>query len=323
MYSRNVLKGFGIQRCVAAGVLCLCAFVPVCAGQTLDPAANRQEQVRRMQAAPKRGLLYETSFEKNLVYVFGTIHVGKAEFYPLNVATVRALSSSAFLVVEADTQDQAVVAKQIAELTMLPSSSSLDRYVTPLLMNKVTRLLERYQFPKERAIQMKPWMLATTLATLEAKHSGYDPGWATEAFLLGFARAQKKPVIEMEGLSLQFEIFNGLSADEQLAFLEETVNEIEKGSVERRTRALADAWARGRAVDLEKVRQDLRQSQSTFGKFFSTKMLDERNATMAAHIDDYLHSGKPHFVAVGVLHLVGEKNIIDLLKGRGYLVREL
>jgi len=45
--------------------------------------------------------------------------------------------------------------------------------------------------------------------------------------------------------------------------------------------------------------------------------------TMAAHIDDYLHSGKRHFVAVGVLHLVGEKNIIDLLKRRGYLVHEL
>ncbi len=323
MHSMNLLKGFGVQRFSAISVLSLCAFVPVCAGQTLDPAANRQEQLRRMQAAPKRGLLYEASFEKNLVYVFGTLHVGKAEFYPLNVATIRALSSSAFLVVEADILDQAAVAKQIAELTMLPFSSSLDRYVTPILMNKVTRLLEKYQFPKERAVQMKPWMLASTLAALEAKHSGYDSGWATEAFLLGFAKAQKKPVIEMEGLSFQFEIFNRLSALEQLAFLEQTIDEIEKGSVERRTTALADAWARASAVDLEKVRQELRQSQSTFGKFFSTKMLDERNVTMAAHVDDYLHSGKPHFVAVGVLHLVGEKNIVDLLKGRGYLVREL
>ncbi len=152
-----------------------------------------------MQAAPKRGLLYEASFEKNLVYVFGTIHVGKADFYPLNVATVRALTSSAFLVVEADTRDQAAVAKQITELAMLPSSSGLDRYVTPPLMDKVTRLLEKYQFPKERALQMKPWMLASTLTALEAKHSGYDPGWATEAFLLGVAGAQKKPVIEMSG----------------------------------------------------------------------------------------------------------------------------
>jgi len=312
-----------MQRCVAAGLLSLCAFVPVWADQTLDPAANRQELLRRMQAAPKRGLLYEASFEKNLVYVFGTLHVGKAEFYPLNVATIRALTSSAFLVVEADIQDQAAVAKQIAELAMLPPSSSLDRYVTPILMNKVTRLLERYQFPKERAIQMKPWMLASTLAALEAKHSGYDSGWGTEAFLFGVAKAQKKTVIEMEGLSFQFEIYNGLSAEEQLAILEETIVEIEKGSVERRTTTLADAWARASAVDLGKARQDLRQSQSTFGKFSSTKMLDERNATMAAHIDDYLRSGKRHFVAVGVLHLVGEKNIIDLLKGRGYLVREL
>jgi uncharacterized protein YbaP (TraB family) len=311
------------MRWFAVSVLSLCTFVLVRAGQPLDPAANREELLRRVKAAPKRGLLYEASFEKNLVYVFGTLHVGKAEFYPLNVATIRALTSSAVLVVEADIQDQAAVTMQIADFAMLPPSSSIDRYVTPLLMNKVTRLLEKYQFPKERAVQMKPWMLATTLATQEAKHSGYDPGWATETFLLGFARAQKKPVIEMEGLSLQFEIFNGLSADEQLAFLEETIDGIEKGSAERRTRALADAWARASAVDLEKVRQDLRQSQSTFGKFFSTQMLDERNVIMAAHIDDYLHSGKPHFVAVGVLHLVGERNIIDLLKGRGYLVREL
>ena len=312
-----------MQRCVAAGLLSLCAFVPVWADQTPDPAANRQELLRRMQAAPKRGLLYEASFEKNLVYVFGTLHVGKAEFYPLNVATIRALTRSAFLVVEADILDQAAVAKQITELTMLPSSSSLDRYVAPILMNKVTRLLEKYQFPKERAVQMKPWMLASTLAALEAKHSGYDSGWGTEAFLLGVAKAQNKPVIEMEGLSLQFEIFNRLSAHEQLAFLEETVDEIEKGSAERRITALAEAWARASAVDLEKAWQGMRQSQSSYDKFFKTKMLDERNATMAAHIDDYLHSGKPHFVAVGVLHLVGEKNIIDLLKGRGYLVREL
>ena len=312
-----------MQRCVAAGLLSLCAFVPVWADQTLDPAANRQELLRRMQAAPKRGLLYEASFEKNLVYVFGTLHVGKAEFYPLNVATIRALTRSAFLVVEADIQDQAAVAKQITELTMLPSSSSLDRYVTPIVMNKVTRLLEKYQFPKERAVQMKPWMLASTLTALEAKHLGYDPGWGTEAFLFGVAKAQKKPVIEMEGLSFQFEIQNGLSAEEQLAFLEETIGEIEKGSAGRRITALAEAWARASAVDLEKVRQGMRQSQSSYGKFSNTKMLDERNVTMAAHIDDYLHSGKQHFVAVGVLHLVGEKNIIDLLKGRGYLVREL
>jgi uncharacterized protein YbaP (TraB family) len=323
MYSGNVLKGFRMQRGVAVGLLSLCAFVPVCADQTLDPAADRQELLRRMQAAPKHGLLYEASFEKNLVYVFGTIHVGKAEFYPLNMTTIRALTRSAFLVVEADTRDQAAVAKTIAELATLPPSSSLDRYVTPIVMNKVTRLLKKYQFPRERAVQMKPWMLASTLAALEAKHSGYDPGWATEAFLLGVAGALKKPVIEMEGLSLQFEIHNQLTAEEQLAFLEETIDEIEKGSVEGRITTLAEAWARASAVDLEKARQEMRQDKSSYGKFFNTKMLDERNVTMAAHIDDYLHSGKPHFVAVGVLHLVGEKNIVDLLKRHGYLVREL
>jgi uncharacterized protein YbaP (TraB family) len=311
-----------MQRLIAISALSVCALAPAW-GQTLDPAPDRQEVLRRINAAPKRGLLYEARFEQNLVYVFGTIHAGKAEFYPLNMATSRALTSSAFLVVEADTQDQAAVAKQIAEFATLPASSSIDRYVTPVLMNKVTRLLEKYQFPKERTTQMKPWMLATTLAALDARRSGYDSGWSTEAYLLGFAKAQKKPIIEMEGLPAQFGIYDGLSPPEQQAFLEETVDEIEKGSAESRTTALIEAWARASAVDLEKVRQDMRQSQSSFAKFFNTRVLDERNVTMAAHIDDYLHSGKRHFVAIGVLHLVGEKNVIDLLKGHGYLVREL
>jgi uncharacterized protein YbaP (TraB family) len=131
------------------------------------------------------------------------------------------------------------------------------------------------------------------------------------------------PVVELEGLSHQFEVYNGLSPEEQRAFLEETIDEIEKNSVAKRTAGLADAWARASAVDLEKVQQEIRQSQSTFGKFFNIKMLDERNVAMAARIEEYLRSGKRHFVAVGVLHLVGEKNVIDLLKGRGYSVREL
>jgi uncharacterized protein YbaP (TraB family) len=312
-----------LQWFAAAGVLSLGVFAHVGAGQVPETSANREELLRRVKAAPKRGLLYEVKSETNVVYVFGTIHVGKAEFYPLNLTTFRALGGSAFFAVEADTRDQAAVSKQIAEFAMLSPPSSLDQQIPPALMNKAMRLLEKYQFPKERAIQMKPWMLATTLATLEAKHLGYDPGWATESFLLGIAKAREIPVIELEGFAHQFQIYNGFSVEEQVAFLEETIDEIENNSVAKRTTDLADAWAHASAVDLKKVRQDLRQSQSTFGKFFSTKMLDERNIALATRIEEYLRSGKRHFVAVGVLHLVGEKSIIDLLKGRGYSVREL
>jgi uncharacterized protein YbaP (TraB family) len=291
-------------------------------GQTSGPA-DKKELRRRIRAAPKRGLLYEVKAEQNVVYVFGTIHAGKAEFYPLNLETIRALTGSAFFVVEADTHDQAAVATQMAAFAMLPPSSTLDQYVQPALMDKVTLLLDKYAFPKERAIRMKAWMLATTLATLEAKHGGYDPGWATEAFLLGLARVRAIPVVELEGLAHQFGLYNGLSDEDQLAFLQETVDGIGTGSVGKRTAAIADAWAHASAGDLEKLNRDLRRGQSNFARFFNTRMLDERNGTMAARIDEYLRSGKRHFVAVGVLHLVGDRNVIELLKERGYTIREM
>lgn len=308
-----------IQQLATAGVLPLRAF-----RRGREAPADKKELRRRVEAAPKRGLLYEVKFEQNIVYVFGTIHAGKPEFYPLNLPTIRALTGSALLAVEADMRDQAAVAAQIADLAMLPPPSTLDQTMQPALMDKVTLLLDRYAFPRERAFRMKAWMLATTLAMLEARQAGYDPGWATEVFLLAIARVRAIQVVELEGLAHQFRFYNDeLSDSEQLAFLQETVDGIGTGSVARRTAALANAWARASADELEQVNRDLRQGQSSFSKFFNTRMLDERNGAMAARVDGYLRSGKRHFVAVGALHLVGDKNVIELLRERGCTIREL
>ena len=198
---------------------------------------------------------------------------------------------SAVLAVEANTLDQANVTRQVTELAMLPPPSTIDRYVTPALMSKVTKLLEEYQYSKEQALRMKPWMLANTLAALEGKRAGYDSAWASEAFLVGLANARRIQVVELEGLSLQFKLFNELTADEQLTYLQETVDAIDTGAVAR-TAALANAWASADTGALGNNRSSTSRKGRSAG-FFSSKMLDGRNAPIAAH-DQYLRSGKRH-----------------------------
>jgi uncharacterized protein YbaP (TraB family) len=44
---------------------------------------------------------------------------------------------------------------------------------------------------------------------------------------------------------------------------------------------------------------------------------------MADRIADIARSGPKSFVAVGALHLVGKEGIVELLRRRGLVVREL
>jgi len=53
------------------------------------------------------------------------------------------------------------------------------------------------------------------------------------------------------------------------------------------------------------------------------KLIDDRNVTMAAKLEDYLKGKEQFFVVVGALHLVGEKGVARLLQDKGYKVETM
>jgi hypothetical protein len=44
---------------------------------------------------------------------------------------------------------------------------------------------------------------------------------------------------------------------------------------------------------------------------------------MMEKIEAYLASGETHFIAVGSLHLIGPRGLVNLLSQKGYSVRQL
>jgi hypothetical protein len=57
--------------------------------------------------------------------------------------------------------------------------------------------------------------------------------------------------------------------------------------------------------------------------FISEKLIYERNRTMASKIEGFFRTGEIYFVIVGAGHLVGDQGIVEILKGKGYLVEQL
>ncbi|MFL6621138.1 MAG: TraB/GumN family protein [Sulfurifustis sp.] len=278
---------------------------------------------RRVEAAPKRGFLYEVKRGAKVAYVFGTIHVGRPDFYPLNLPVTRALTAAKYLAVEANVSDPAAVAKEVTQYAIYPDSMTLDRELPPAMMKKVSAVLDQYHLPRDQTMKMRPWMLALTLSLLQATQAGYDPQWAAESYLLGIAKSQKKPIVEVEGLRRQMDLFTGLSSEQQFAFLDRTLDELEDGEAKRELIAFVDAWTKADAAALEHEWNRLQKSHDGSDRFVIDKLLIERNGFMAGRIEEYLRSGDTYFVAIGAMHLIGEKSVIALLRQRGYQVRGL
>jgi uncharacterized protein YbaP (TraB family) len=287
------------------------------------PATEGAAEVARSpESAAKRGLLYEAKSGASTVYLFGTLHVGKPEFYPLGREANRALTEAQKLYLEVDLTDPGV-ATTINAIATYPAGQSLERALPPALMQKVDSALARYKLPRESALRMKPWMLGQTLLLLEAARRGYDPTFASEMYLLAFASAQRKQVLGLETLAEQFALFDGMPDAAQQRFLEDILTALDDNLIATHLDALVNAWVRGDARGLEEELVREKSESSMFAREMLPRLLDERNRSMADKIAALARPGAPAFVAVGALHLVGQEGLVELLRRRGFEVRQI
>jgi uncharacterized protein YbaP (TraB family) len=284
---------------------------------------DTQAILQQIDKAPKRGVLFEVVGPKGKAYLFGTIHVGKPEYYPLDKTTTSAMASSKVLAVEADVLNQQHAAQIVMEQAMYRPPASLEQVIEPAVLSRIVPILERFQLPQQQAWLMKPWMLAMTLTFLEGQQAGYDSGYGVDLFLLEMARGMKKPVVELESLASQFSLFNGFTQEEQQLFLQEAVKGVESGESIAQLSALADAWAAGDRAKLSAALQMEVQQQSPLFRKLYEKLLTQRNIAMADKIERLLQLGGQSFVAVGTFHVIGEGSIVSVLAKRGYTVKAL
>ena len=285
------------------------------------PSPDAMRQV--LQAAPPRGLLYQISKHGKTAYLFGTLHVGKPGFFPLDMTTTQALARSSELAVELDaTQTDAMLAA-LQRYAVLPKPQTLEALLPPALGKRLRTQLGVLGIPWASIQNRKPWMAALSLTMGAYQQSGYGVEYASDLYLTTLARGLDKPITELEGIDYQFQLFDSLPPGDQLVFLEETLRYLEQGNMPADIQSIVEAWLDGDAEALHRLmRKSLRDSPQT-GRWMKQKLFTERNLRMAKTIDHKLASGHTPFVAVGTLHLVGKDGLPALFKKGGYRVVNL
>jgi len=272
--------------------------------------------------AAAASFLWEVSSLTSRAYLFGTVHAGKKEWYPLPAAVEKAFADSGVLVVEADITDAEGLART-APAMMLPPSVTLQQTVLPDDYERFRKQLARHGVPIAQADRMRPFMAVSLLVFSEWARLGYLPQYGVDGYLIGRAKAAGKRIVEIEGLDTQAHLISSLTPDENRTLFAGTLTALESGLTGEQVTGMVNAWQSGDAALLLEIARKY-NDQVAGAKEFEEKFIWSRHDAMTKKIEGYLNRSKEiHFIAVGSLHLAGPRGLVELLRSHGYTVRQL
>lgn len=268
----------------------------------------------------RKSFLWKIQSQTSTVYVLGSLHFAKKEIYPLHRKIENAFEESDFLVVEADVRDiQKIDIQKIMESGFYPENDALEKHVSPETLERVKEEINGFGISLDLVKRQKPWFLAITLAALESMKLGLDPNLGIDKYFLSKSEGKKK-VIELESLDYQIRLLSGFSEKDQELFLMYTLNDLHM--MEREVPQLLQAWGAGDTQAMESILTKSLSEDKRLSEIFE-KLIFERNKKMASRLEDFLRGRGTYFVVVGAAHLVGNRGIIALLKGKQYAIGQL
>lgn len=273
----------------------------------------------------KHGALFKLEKGGHTAWLFGTIHVGSPDFYPLEPRLMAALDKSSALALEVDPLgDQTGITQAVLDHGMYkPGQGPALDAISPSYRPRLQKLLRQYSIPSASIAPMKPWMVASLLTVSEFAAQGFQADLSVDSWLSRQAKRRKIRVIELESASRQMALFDRMTDEQQLRFLEEGIDAIEDKEQAIQARDITDAWRHADQAKLEALAKKASEDDTFSGQFVQKVLLEERNPGLADGIVQLLANEKHSVAAIGVLHLVGAGSVPELLLQRGVKVERI
>jgi uncharacterized protein YbaP (TraB family) len=265
--------------------------------------------------------LWEVRSMTNTVYLYGTIHAGKKEWFPLPEVVEQAFADSKVLAVEADVTNIEAMGKSISAMAYAPPDE-LSKHVPPEDYERFKVQIARMGITEASTRRMKPFAAASILMFTEWERAGYSPQFGIDAYLISKAKAMRKRVVELEGVEAQSALMDSLTEEEHRVSFAGMLKAVEEGVIESQLDGMVKAWQSGDAFLMLELSR--RYNEKIPGaREMEEKFIWSRHDAMLAKVEGYLNKSiEKHFVAVGSLHLAGKRGLVELLKAKGYVVKQ-
>ena len=244
-------------------------------------------------------------------YLYGTIHVDDKRVKRLSEQVRKRFDESKTLCLEILPDRETQVGIGLAML--LPEGVMLDGLLGDALFTRLSLELNRKGITPMEALRLKPWAAMVALSRPESQG-----GYALDEQLYHWANYQYKRMCALETLQEQLSVFDELTHVDQIALLEETLDHLPK--LKEMNEELIQIYLKGDLDAIfEKSMELNRVPDKGLSKRLRESLIDRRNEIMIKRMKPYLENGRA-FIAVGALHLPGDKGLIRLLVKEGYAV---
>lgn len=300
---QGMVEVITVKRLVKSGLFLLCWL----AGLLLPL------QLLQASGAPfSSGLLFQIEHSGEPVgFLFGTIHSEDPRVLDLPPDVERAFVQSSLLCLEVDMAPANLLAPMttmfLADGRKLPAVIGPERYA------KLVPAAAKRGIPEVSLRYYKPWAIAVLLSTPPV-----ETGEFLDLMLYRRAVQMGKPVMGLESVEEQLDLFDKLPETDQVNLLEDSLNNLDQLPTLFKT--LLETYLRRDLARLMEINEQLMLGEDqVFADRLQEQLLDQRNRRMVERLQAPLMEGNV-FIAVGALHLPGEQGMLRLLQERGYQV---
>jgi uncharacterized protein YbaP (TraB family) len=245
-------------------------------------------------------------------FVYGTVHSKDDRAFAYVDAVESHMRSVSTVAGELDLDNAKINSTAVMSMMMMPDGKTLEDLYSKKEWKEVeTRLKADLGIMAGMVMRMKPFFV---MATMSESAMREDRPKMLDDHLLSHAKANGHRTFGLESVAEQMRAMDVLTVKEQAAMLLEHVRN--KG-YEDLLEGLMEAYAQ---QDLAALMAIMAEGGGGIPQQMEKSLLDDRNKIMAHRMDSVMRADNDAMFLVGAAHLPGEMGVLQLLRGRGFVV---
>ncbi len=249
------------------------------------------------------------------IYLLGTIHLLKPETEWRTEKLDAAIAESSEVWLELPTTNAAAMQSEMMVLVSRYGLAPAEKLSRKLTKDELKTLDDAARLAGLSASQLevfRPWFAALTISTAAMTRAGYDPSSGVDSKIEAIFRERNITPKGLETAEQQIKVFAGMTPDQELRYLRETMEEYQDASTE--LDKMVQQWS---TADLAGMEDLFVTEMKTEEPDLYDALLVSRNANWVAQIEQMLQGSGTTFIAVGAGHLIGPESVIAMLAAKG------
>ncbi len=247
-------------------------------------------------------------------YLFGIIHSQDRAVTQFPPGVRLALAQSHSLIIESILNEESN--KIFLDSIFFPEKEKqkLSDLIEAPIYQYLEETLPDYGVPLEKLPKLKPWAAFTLMGRPKPVNAA-----TLDMVLIQTARSLNKPIISLESMEELLEPMENLSINDQIIILNDTV--CNHKQIIRDSWELVQLYLARDLAGMMAFSDQPHFDEDVFNRY-RQGILYKRNKKMLEKIILHINKGSA-FIAVGALHLAGDKGLLKMLKKKNYIITRI